>query len=374
MASPSKINVPIDTRSLDEIYAAAQRETGPLVVASGGDAQAQWDAFRSMFSTRFPKIKLDLTVDFSKYHDSRADRAIAKGEHYADIIFLQALHDYPRWKQEGRLLLYKPPNHRNIYPSHKDHDGAYYGAAVWSFGKFLYDKTRLNHSELPTSYADLLDPKWKGKLVLTLPNDDDAVNYLFSIIVNRYGWSWLEALNKQDVQWVRGTATPGYILVEGRAGSNAAQGNPRPKDYIANNDTRVLSFTTAGYPLPDTGLAWSNPAAPEQYMAWTQTAAIFATTPRPETAKLFVAFITSTEFQDAMSGGGELPTLDMSIDRKYGVTPIDENENTQANGYALFTNNRPLVDWYKMQYETTLGTPQGVSPLDVYGFEDVRAL
>lgn len=369
-------NVPIDHRTLDEIYAAAQKETGPLIIASGGDAQAQWDTFRTAFTTRFPKIKLDLTVDFSKYHDSRADRAIAKGEHYADVIFLQALHDYPRWKHEGRLLHYKPPNHTNIYPSHKDHDGAYYGAAIWSFGKFLYDNTRLQPSDLPKSYADLLDPKWKGKLVLTLPNDDDAVNYLFSIIVTRYGWEWLEALhNKQDVQWVRGTATPAYILVEGRdANQSAAQGHARPNEYTADNNSRVLTFTSAGYPMPDDGLSWANLAPPEQYMAWTQTAAIFKSTPRPETAKLFMAYITSQEFQTMMSGGGKNPTLDVSIDRKNGVVPIDESENTQANGYRLFTCNRPLVDWYKMQYETTLGTAQGVSPLDVYGFEDVRAL
>jgi hypothetical protein len=262
----AQINVPIDTRTLDEIYAAAQKESGSLIVASGGDAQAQWDAFRTMFAKRFPNIKLDLTVDFSKYHDCRADRAHANGSHYADIIFLQALHDYPRWKAEGRLLLYKPPNHADIYPSHKDHDGAYYGAAVWSFGKLLYDNTRVRKEDLPRNYADLLDPKWKGKLVLTLPNDDDAVNYLFSIIVSRYGWEWLEALNKQDVQWVRGTATPAYIIVEGRPGSKAAQGKARPKEYIADNDQRVLTFTSAGYPmgLEEFGLSWANLEEGEQ--------------------------------------------------------------------------------------------------------------
>jgi ABC-type Fe3+ transport system substrate-binding protein len=372
MASSNSIDVSIDTRSLDEIYAAAQEETGPLIVASGGDAQAQWDSFRALFMKRFPEIKLELTVDFSKYHDSRADRAIAKGEHYADVIFLQALHDYPRWKHENRLLLYKPPNHRDIYPSHRDADGAYYGAAVWSFGKFLYDSRRLDAKDLPKSYANLLDPKWKGKLVLTLPNDDDAINYLFSIILNRYGWEWLEALNKQDVQWVRGTATPGYIIAEGNNAAKA-QGKLRPREYAADNNSRVITFTTAGYPLEDEGLAWHNPEPPEQYMAWTQTAAIFKSTPRPETAKLFMAWITSEEFQTIMAGGKN-PTLSMAVDRRNGVVPIDESENTQANGYALFTNNRPLVDWYKMQYETTLGTPQGVSPLDVYGFDDVRAL
>jgi ABC-type Fe3+ transport system substrate-binding protein len=109
-------------------------------------------------------------------------------------------------------------------------------------------------------------------------------------------------------------------------------------------------------------------------MAWTQTAAISMSTPRPETSKLFMAYITSPEFQTDISAGGTSPTLSMRVDRESGVTPIDEDENTQANLYALFTNDRTKVDWYKMQYETTLGTPQGVSPMDVYGFDDVRAL
>lgn len=66
MAFSTRDNVPIDHRSMDEIYAAAQKESGALIVASGGDAQAQWDAFRSIFTKRFPQIKLDLTVDLSE--------------------------------------------------------------------------------------------------------------------------------------------------------------------------------------------------------------------------------------------------------------------------------------------------------------------
>jgi hypothetical protein len=64
----------------------------------------------------------------------------------------------------------------------------------------------------------------------------------------------------------------------------------------------------------------------------------------------------------------------MQVDQKNGVVPIDENKNTEANLYAMFTNDRAKIGWYKMQYETTLGTSQGVSPLFVYGFDHVRAL
>lgn len=111
-------------------------------------------------------------------------------------------------------------------------------------------------------------------------------------------------------------------------------------------------------------------------MSWTQTAAIFKSTPRPETAKLLIAFITSDEFQDAMSAGGEksAPTLSKNIDRKNRVKSVGRADKNQANQYRVWTNDRTAVDWWELQFETTLGTPQGVSPLDVYGFEDVRAL
>jgi hypothetical protein len=63
---------------------------------------------------------------------------------------------------------------------------------------------------------------------------------------------------------VRGTATPAYIIVEGHPGSKATQGKPRPKDYVADNDQRVLTFTSAGYPMQDERLSWANLNAPEQ--------------------------------------------------------------------------------------------------------------
>ena len=108
----------------------------------------------------------------------------------------------------------------------------------------MYDKTKLKPEDLPRNYGELLDPKWKGKLVLTYPNDDDAIGYLFSQIIGRYGWSWFEGLKKQDVQWVRGTATPGYVIAES-ADASKTGGRSRPKEYVSDNGQRVLSFTTA---------------------------------------------------------------------------------------------------------------------------------
>lgn len=75
-----------------------------------------------------------------------------------------------------------------------------------------------------------------------------------------------------------------------------------------------------------------------------------------------------------MSAGGTKPTLSKNIDRKNGVTSVDKGDNTQANQWGMWTNDRAAVDWWELQFWTTSGTPQRVAALDVYCFDDVRAL
>ncbi|KAL3422843.1 ABC transporter [Phlyctema vagabunda] len=342
-------NVPIDTRSLDEIYQAAQAEDGRLVVVFGGDADAQGDGVRKQWEDRFPTIQLDLTVDLSKYFDSRIDRAYYAKNETVDVAVLQTLQDFQRWKDQDRLLFYKSPTFEDLYNGEKDFDGAFLPMAILGFGKFVYDKDQIPENEVPNSYADLLDPKWRGKIVATYPNDDDAIAYLFALIVERYGFEWLEAFATQDVKWVRGSATPSYVIFD--------QHNNITDPSTAPAAGRILTFTTIGYPPgnPDF-LGFKEPPFPEQYMSWAQTSAIFASTRRPETAKLFQAWITG-EFQNS---GGFSPLV--SLDEGKLMT----SNNTQSSGFRQFMQDREKVEWWKLQFETTLGTAQGPGPMELF--------
>jgi len=131
-AAQWQAKVPLETRSLDEIYAAAKKEAGnnsqPLQVAWGGDAGTQGDGVRKAWKERFPDVPLNLTVDLSKYHDGRIDTAFYKGGHVADVAFLQTLQNFPRWKAQNRLLYYKPAEFDDIFDGEKDLDGAWLGA------------------------------------------------------------------------------------------------------------------------------------------------------------------------------------------------------------------------------------------------------
>lgn len=306
-------------------------------------------------------------MDLSKYHDNRIDRGHLQGLHVADVANLQTLQDFRRWKAEGKLVNYKPASFEDLLENEKDFDGAYLPTAlsqsirphhcslslpmanilliVDTFGTFVFDNTKIEASSVPTSYESLTDPMFKDKLILTYPNDDDAVAYLFSLIVSRYGYQWLYDLAQNNVTWVRGTGSPILRLT---ASHNTTS-------------TQALSFTT--YSNGQDWVSSKAPQAPEQYMSWAQTAAIIAGTPRLESSKLFINWLTSFNFQNASHSSSA--TVLKSLNTIHGVDPFANNA-TQYSGFRTFEQDRAGVEWWKNLFEEVLGTPQGLGPLEVY--------
>lgn len=212
------------------------------------------------------------------------------------------------------------------------------------FGPFYYDSTIVPANKVPKTYADILDPYWKSKLVLTYPNDDDGVLYLFSLIIERYGFKWLDSLLKQDVMWVRGAAAATGAIID---------------NHSSGKGSRVLTFSALGGFTPSTSfLQVHQPDAPDQFMTWAQQAAIFASTPRPESSKLFLSFLLSTEWQSTLSASGG-PSIRTSLT---GTNNVFMANNTQPSGYITFMGNRENVEWWRMQMETYIGLAKGPDP------------
>lgn len=213
------------------------------------------------------------------------------------------------------------------------------------FGTITYDSSKLAADQVPSTFESLGDPMWKDRLILTYPNDDDAVAYLFSLIVSRYGSSWIRALAANNVQWVRGTGTPGPELI---------------RQHNDTSSKRSLSFTGGG--------AGSQPylvskavEAPEKIMSWPQTVALLAGSPQPEAAKLFISWLTSIERQNATSGS----TVLTSFNQARGVSPYVSN-TTIFSGFRIFEADRAKVEWWKNVFEDIIGTPQGPDPLEMF--------
>ncbi|KAE8829796.1 hypothetical protein HRS9139_06420 [Pyrenophora teres f. teres] len=292
----------IETRTIDEIHKAALAEGGVVTMWLGGDERTDEDALKNEFEKRFPGMKLNLTTDLSKYHSGRFDEQLAAGKVYVDSIAFQTVHDFPRWDNDGALLHYAPVGLEKVYSPMKDVRAAFYGILTvgWA-GKWNTDK--LPGIKAPVEWEDWLRPEFKDKLVLTYPNDDDAVLYAFDLIMQQYGKSWFEKLLQQ---------------------------NPD------------------GHPVQGS------------FVTWFQLAAIPKDAPHPEGAKLLHNYMLTKEWQATR---GSWPVRS-DVEAPKGYPPILEMPGTNITYFREWMSDRYRVERLRLWFEDKLGTAQGLSPIN----------
>ncbi|KUM84406.1 MULTISPECIES: ABC transporter substrate-binding protein [Streptomyces] len=321
-----------ETRTLDELYQDALAEGGKLVVYAGGDLanSGSGASARTAFRARFPEIDLQLIVDYSKYHDVRIDNQFATDTLVPDVVQLQTLQDFTRWKHEGRLLHYKPAGFSKLYKKFRDSDGAWISAAVIAFS-YVYDIAAAG-ANAPQSPLDLIDPRWKGKVASSYPHDDDAVLYLYALYAEKYGWDWMAALAAQQPQFARGSFSPSTAI---------------------NNKTAVVGLGTGGNATATSGIRMGLPDG-HPFMAWGQRLAIFKQAANPTAAKLFLNWQISTERQTSSSW-----SVRTDIPAPAGLRPVWEYANANVDGFPRFMEDRAKVERLKQTFALYFGEVKG---------------
>ncbi|MFD3835652.1 ABC transporter substrate-binding protein [Streptomyces sp. NPDC058642] len=321
-----------ETRTLDELYRAALAEGGKLVLYAGGDTPTQQDFTKAAFLKRFPDIDLTLVVDYSKYHDVRVDNQLATDTLVPDVVQLQTLQDFTRWKEQGRLLRYKPAGFSKVYDKFKDPHGAWVAIGAIGFS-FMYDTAAVG-SGAPRTPLDLVDPKWKGKIASSYPHDDDAVLYLYSLYVQKYGWEWAARLAAQDVRFARGSNSPGDAV---RAGTHA------------------IGIGGSGAPLGAGPVKWVVPeGAP--FMAWGQRAAILKQAAHPTAAKLYLNWQLSLATQQGSFNGWSVRT---DVTPPAGLKPVWEYPDAHLDGFPRFMADRAAIERWKQTFALYFGEVKG---------------
>ncbi|GAA1698073.1 ABC transporter substrate-binding protein [Streptomyces yatensis] len=322
-----------ETRSLDQLYKDARAEGGTLTVYAGGDVATQQDENKAAFEKAFPRIKVNMIVDYSKFHDARIDHQLATNTLVPDVVQLQTVQDFPRWKKAGALMPYKPAGFGKVHDGFKDPDGAWTSIFADSFG-LIYNKDRTG-SAAPASAKDLLDPKWKGKIISTYPNDDDAVLFLYKKMVDTYGWDWLKRFAAQDVKWVRGAQAPYDEVESGK--KQVALGAETPIALFPGQKSRFV--------VPEK----------EPFMSWAQRAAILKDAKHPATAKLYLNWWLSKKTQQ----NHYMWTVREDVQPHKGFKHVWEYPNTSLDGYVRFMTDRAAAERFRTQLTQYVGEPKG---------------
>jgi ABC-type Fe3+ transport system substrate-binding protein len=321
-----------ETRTLDELYRDALAEGGKLVIYAGGDLanSGSGAGARTAFRQRFPEIDLQLIVDYSKYHDVRVDNQLATDTLVPDIVQLQTLHDFTRWKREGRLLPYKPAGFSKLHQKFRDANGAWVAGMVISFS-YLYDVAAAG-ANAPQTPLDLVDPRWKGAVASSYPHDDDAVLYLYALYAETYGWDWVAGLAAQQPKFARGSFSP---------------------SPANNNKEAIIGVGTGGDPT-STGPVRMGMADGHPFMAWGQRIAILRQAANPTAAKLYLNWQLSTERQNSNSW-----SVRTDIAPPASLKPIWEYPNANLDGFPRFMEDRAKVERLKQTFALYFGEVKG---------------
>jgi len=322
-----------ETRSLDEIYQAAMDEGGKLIIYAGGDYPGQQDTIIAGFKERFPEIDLQYIIDYSKFHNVRIDAQYLQGNVIPDIAQLQTVNDFTRWAYEGRLMPYKPIGFENIHPLFRDRWGYSMGLLIFAFSYYVNES--LSGGVIP-SVQDLTKSQWKGKIVSSYPQDDDAVEFLYKLYVDAYGIEWLEAMAAQEIEFNRGSHVAG----------NVANGGQKTIALGSASSLLFNQFTPATWVVPEA----------EPFMAWGQRAGIFRSARHPEAAKLYMNWMLSEEAQVNSFSGWSVRT---DIGPVGGLPPIWEYENAFLYDFPMFMEDRQQVEAWRQTFALFFGDTQG---------------
>jgi ABC-type Fe3+ transport system substrate-binding protein len=138
----------------------------------------------------------------------------AAGLHVPDAVSTGDAAQFIAWKRSGLLAAYVPDDVAMHIPAeHRDPDGLY-ATLRSSLCVIAYNTQPVNSDEAPKSFADLLDLKWKGKIVKAHPSYSGTIMTSTYQMVRELGWTYLEKLAQQQLLLIQSaTDTPKKVVL-----------------------------------------------------------------------------------------------------------------------------------------------------------------
>src|SRR5258705_1240291 len=151
--------------------------------------------------------------------------------------------------RDGILALYVPKDVALRCPAEqKDPDGLFASWRVW-LSVIGYNTRLVKPEEAPKSFADLLDPKWSGKIVKGHPGYSGTIMTATYQMSRDLGWQYFEKLARQKVMQVQSSADPPKKLSLGERAIMADGNEYNLFQLKEKGDPVEIVYPTEGTPL-----------------------------------------------------------------------------------------------------------------------------
>ena len=276
-ASPARAAPPEPAAITPDLVAAATKE-GKLVFYSSMDLPVG-EKLGKAFETAYPGISVQIERSGSERLFQRVAQEFDANIHAADVVNSADASHFIPWKKSGWLMPFVPEDVARHFPDgYRDPDGMAVTTRLW-LSSIAYNTNLVKAEEAPKSFADLLDPKWAGKMVKGHPAYSGTIMTTTFQIVRELGWPYLEKLAKQRVMQVQSSTDPPKKL---SLGERAVMAD--------GNEYGIVLLKEAGQPVEPVYPTEGTPTI-------SGPTGIFATAPHPNAAKLFQAWLHTRETQ-----------------------------------------------------------------------------
>ena len=324
------------------VPALAQETTPVMLDAAAKEGKVIWyssvdvkvaEAIAKAFKAEYPKIDVDVERSGSERVFQRINQEHQSGIHNVDVVNSSDASHFLYWKQQKWLAAHTPPDVKRYAAQFRDPDGYY---AVWraTLSVMGYNTNLVAEKDAPKGYMDLLDPRWKGKLVKSHPSYSGTSLTGTYAIVKLLGWDYLARLAKQDVQQLQSTtATPKSIA----SGERAVMVDGNEYNMFIEIDQK--SPVRIIYPVEGTPFV-------------TSPTAIFADAPHPNAARVFQNFLYTVKAQQLVVDMGGARSLHPDVKEPANRTPLAKIKLLPDDPAAML----PLVGEIKKRYTELFGS------------------
>ncbi|MGA9088017.1 MAG: extracellular solute-binding protein [Bradyrhizobium sp.] len=280
------------------LIAAATRE-GQVIHYTSTDLPVA-EKLAKAFEAKYPGIAVRVERTGAERVFQRIGQEYSSNIHAVDVVNSSDAAHFIVWKRDGVLAPYVPEDVAKFYPpEHRDVDGEFASWRVW-LSIIAYNTNLVKAEDAPKSFADLLDPKWKGKIVKAHPGYSGTIMTATYQLQRDLGWTWFEQLARQNVMQVQSSADPPKKL---DLGERAVMAD--------GNEYNIFQMKEAGRPVEPVYASEGSPMiiGPN---------GIFKNSPNPNAARLFQSYCFSREAQQLIIDVGGLRSVHPQTQEKAG--------------------------------------------------------
>jgi iron(III) transport system substrate-binding protein len=242
-----------------------------------------------LFEAAYPGVKVEVHRTGSQRILQRVMQELQAGIKNVDVIHTSDAGHFVHLKGKQLLARYTPPGVERFPAGFKDRDGYYYGLRA-TVTVIAYNTKLVSAAEAPKTWKDLLDPRWKGKLVTAHPGYSGVIATHVLALVNLHGWDYFKQLAQNRLMLVQSAADP-----VGTVGSGERPVAANGGEYFFYQMKKKGNPVEIVYPKEGVPLVVS-------------PSAIAAFAPHPNAARLFTDFTFSRETQQILADSEGLYT------------------------------------------------------------------